>query len=59
MLTSAKRGTVKVEDGRGRFMGLEAGVGAGPLGGVREVLFQLSVVCVFFGWADPKHAFRF
>ncbi len=47
------------EDRAGVFLGLEAGVGAGLVGGVPKALFKCSVVGVFFGWGNPNHSARF
>ena len=46
----------EAEDGRGVFLGLEAGVGAELVGGIPEALFQRVVGGVFFRWGDPLHA---
>jgi hypothetical protein len=38
----------EAEDGRGVFLGLEAGVGAELVGGIPEAFFERGVVGVFF-----------
>ena len=45
----------EAEDGRGVFLGLEAGVGAELVGGVPETFFQSGVVGVLFGRGDPLY----
>ena len=45
----------EAEDGRGVFLGLEAGVGAELVGSVPETLFERAVDRVLFGWSDPVH----
>ncbi len=47
------------EDGRGVFLGLEAGVGAELVRGIPEAFFQRGVVGVLFGWGDPDHVVSF
>src|ERR1017187_6062951 len=47
----------EAEDGRGVFLGFEAGVGAELVSGVPKALFQRGVVGVLLRWCDPDHAF--
>jgi hypothetical protein len=48
----------QAEDGRGVFLGLEAGVGPKLVSGVPEAFFQRGVIVVFFRWSDPVHDCR-
>jgi len=45
----------EAKDGRGVFLGLEAGVGAELVGGVPEAFLQRGVGGVLFGGGDPEH----
>jgi hypothetical protein len=45
----------EAEDGRGVFLGLEAGVGAELVRGIPEAFLKRGGGVVFFGWGDPVH----
>jgi len=44
------------KDGRGVFLGLEAGVGAKLVRGIPEAFLERGVVSIFFRRGDPKHS---
>ena len=45
----------EAEDGRGVFLGFEAGIRAELVGSVPEAFFECSIAGVFFGWGDLDH----
>lgn len=45
----------EAENGRGVFLGFEAGVGAELVGGFPKTIFERAVGVVFFRWSNPMH----